>query len=324
MSKRYDKPIPLGWFAIGYSAELAVGDVKPLRYFGRDLVLFRTESGEATLLNAHCPHLGAHLGHGGVVKGESISCPFHAWEFNGEGYCTKVPYAKNMPPKVDGKQAIGRYPVAERTQMIWAWYHPEGAEPSFEVHTIAELHSPEWTDVDTFEWEINSIIQETGENAADIAHFVTVHNSPEMPQGVVTMNGHTRCTLMDSKQEAMDEFGNIDRSGQSYDEGRLEAWSYGPGLTYQKFSRLFDVVMMGTITPIDDQNIHMRFCFTLPKQQSDEHTLYANAFRDEIVHQVNQDIPIWENKVYLEEPTLCDGDGPIAKYRKWFKQFYVA
>jgi 3-ketosteroid 9alpha-monooxygenase subunit A len=43
-----------------------------------------------------------------------------------------------------------------------------------------------------------------------------------------------------------------------------------------------------------------------------------------IVHQVNQDIPIWENKVYLEEPTLCDGDGPIAKYRKWFKQFYVA
>ncbi|WP_373087328.1 hypothetical protein [Zhongshania sp.] len=89
--------------------------------------------------------------------------------------------------------------------MIWAWYHPEGAEPSFEVHTIAELHSLEWTDVDTFAWEINSIIQEIGENAADIAHFVTVHNSPEMPQGVVTMNGHTRCTLMASKQEAMDD-----------------------------------------------------------------------------------------------------------------------
>jgi hypothetical protein len=30
--------------------------------------------------------------------------------------------------------------------------------------------------------------------------------------------------------------------------------------------------------------------------------------------QVEQDIPIWENKIYLENPLLCDGDGPIAKY----------
>ncbi len=43
----------------------------------------------------------------------------------------------------------------------------------------------------------------------------------------------------------------------------------------------------------------------------------------EIKFQVEQDIPIWENKVYLEEPVLCDGDGPINKYRKWFQQFYV-
>ena len=28
-------------------------------------------------------------------------------------------------------------------------------------------------------------------------------------------------------------------------------------------------------------------------------------------------------KIYLENPLLCDGDGPIAKYRKWFTQFYA-
>jgi hypothetical protein len=52
------------------------------------------------------------------------------------------------------------------------------------------------------------------------------------------------------------------------------------------------------------------------------HRLYANGFRDEVKYQVEQDIPIWENKVYLDAPILCDGDGPIAKYRKWFQQFY--
>jgi phenylpropionate dioxygenase-like ring-hydroxylating dioxygenase large terminal subunit len=268
--------------------------------------------------------LGAHLGHGGVVKGESISCPFHAWEYNGEGFCTKVPYAKNMPPKFDGKQAIGRYPVHESNQMIWAWYHPEAIEPLWEVETHPELHSLEWTDMDVYDWRINSIIQETGENAVDIAHFVTVHSAPEMPVGDVTINGHERSTVMDSLSEAIDEFGNVDRSGENFDMGRLVSSSYGPGQTYQKFSRLFEIVMMGTVTPIDEQSMHMRFSFSMPKQQSDEHKLYGDAFRDEIVHQVQQDIPIWENKVYLDAPTLCDGDGPIAKYRKWFQQFYAA
>ena len=90
---RYDKPIPFGWYALAPSSELAVGDVKPLHYFGRELVLFRTESGQPAVLNAFCPHLGAHLGHGGHVEGESISCPFHAWKFDGDGFCTDLPYA---------------------------------------------------------------------------------------------------------------------------------------------------------------------------------------------------------------------------------------
>ena len=55
-----------------------------------------------------------------------------------------------------------------------------------------------------------------------------------------------------------------------------------------------NALMMGTITPINDQSIHLRFNFSMPKAQSEEHTLYANGFRDEVVHQVGQDIPIWE------------------------------
>lgn len=324
MTKRYDKPIPFGWYAVEYSGKLAVGDVRPLKYFGKELVLFRTESGEAALLDAFCPHLGAHLGHGGEVKGESIACPFHGWEFNGDGFCTDVPYAKNMPPKIDGKQALGRYPLREMNQMIWAWYHPDMIEPLFEMEQVEELHSEEWSEIDTYEWTINTIPQETGENAADIAHFVTVHDSPGMPDAIVTLDGHKRVTTMDSEVQTIDEQGNIDRSGEHLESAKLLSWNLGPGFTYQRFSRMFDIVMVGTITPIDDQNIHMRFTFTLPKDQTEMNKLYAHGFRDEVVFQVGQDIPIWENKTYVESPVLCDGDGPIAKYRKWFQQFYAA
>jgi hypothetical protein len=64
---------PRGWFVIQFSDELGRGDVKPLRYFGKDLVLFRTESGKPAILDAYCPHLGAHLGHGGKVARPSAA-----------------------------------------------------------------------------------------------------------------------------------------------------------------------------------------------------------------------------------------------------------
>ena len=35
-----------GWFMIGWSPEFPIGEVRPLHYFGEDLVAYRDESGE--------------------------------------------------------------------------------------------------------------------------------------------------------------------------------------------------------------------------------------------------------------------------------------
>ena len=66
-----------GWFMIGWSAEFGDRSVRPLRFFGEDLVAYRDESGALHVLEAHCRHLGAHIGHGGKVVGECVECPFH-------------------------------------------------------------------------------------------------------------------------------------------------------------------------------------------------------------------------------------------------------
>lgn len=36
-----------------------------------------------------------------------------------------------------------------------------------------------------------------------------------------------------------------------------------------------------------------------------------------------QDVEIWDNKVRVGNPVLCDGDGPIHMLRKWYSQFYM-
>src|ERR1700759_4275776 len=77
--RNLDIPFPFGWFPALLSSELNPGEVKPLRYFGRDLVAWRGEDGVARMLDAHCRHLGAHMGYGGRVSGNHLECPFHAW-----------------------------------------------------------------------------------------------------------------------------------------------------------------------------------------------------------------------------------------------------
>ncbi len=322
MAKRYEFPIPFGWFCVAMSGELAVGQVKPLHYFGRELVLFRTESGEAKVLDAFCPHLGAHLGHGGKVAGESIACPFHGWQFNGGGQCTKVPYAKNMPPKVsDGKDAVGAYPTVERNQMILAWYHPKRLAPTYEVPDLFEFSSDEWQVGECRSWTINTTLQEIQENAADYAHFIYVHGA-QQPEGTLTIEGHQRTARYDLQAPAILPDGSLDLTGKMT-PGHLESIVSGSGQAIQRFTGAVQATLLGTSTPIDESTTQVRFVFAQPKNISEGQKMLIMGAEMEITRQVEGDIPIWDHKVYLENPMLCDGDGPIHQHRKWFRQFYA-
>lgn len=88
-----------GWFMIGSSAEFPVNEVRPLHYFGEDLVAYRNESGELHVLQAHCPHPGAHLGHGGKVVGDCLGCPFHGWRCGPDGTSRRSPNSKPIRPR---------------------------------------------------------------------------------------------------------------------------------------------------------------------------------------------------------------------------------
>ena len=38
---------------------------------------------------------------------------------------------------------------------------------------------------------------------------------------------------------------------------------------------------------------------------------------------MEEDRIIWAHKKYFDKPMLCDNDGPFAKFRKWYSQFYA-
>ena len=315
--KRLDLAIPYGWYCVAYSDELLVGDVKPVQYCGEQIVLYRTESGQVCASEAYCPHLGAHLGHGGIVKGETISCPFHAWAFNAAGECADIPYAKTIPAKIQGKACLYQYPVKESNNLVWLWYHPERIAPLFDVKHHDLLLDGHWQEgYRRYSWEVNTVVQETAENAADQAHFVYVHQSEGMPKAVVEFDGHQRSATFKGYLPG--------RGGDGPDRYAIHMLTAnsGPGHTWQHFQGMFESFMLGLITPIDEERLILRFAFAVKKATDDTEAFLLDAYVDEVVRQVEQDIPIWNHKTYRPSPVLCDGDGPIAQFRKWFAQFY--
>ncbi len=312
----YTPPIPNGWFQVAYEADVAPGAVVPLKYFGRDLVMFRTESGEISVLDAFCPHLGAHLGHGGKVKGESIECPFHAWQFNTQGSCVAVPYAKHQPRKA----GVGRYHVKRIGGLVMVWHHAEGKDPTFDIPDAipewgvsAEQRNEEWTDYVTRRWQIRTRNQEMAENQVDSAHFHYVHGATNMPQSEARVDGHIMEVI--SKTGMTTPMGPV--------EGQVHSTSWGFGFSQIRFTGIVETLLVSSVTPIDADNVDVRFSFMVKKVGGKSVTGgVGRAFVAEIERQLEQDRPIWENKTQHKAPVLCDGDGPIALFRRWCNQFY--
>jgi nitrite reductase/ring-hydroxylating ferredoxin subunit len=125
--------MPFGWFSVGYVEDFPTGSARATYYFDRHLVAWRDDRGEMHVQDAFCPHLGAHLGHGGTVEGCELRCPFHGWKFDAEGTNTDIPYSD----RVNRKAQLRTYPVAERNGFVLVWYHPDEKPPSWD----------EWADV---------------------------------------------------------------------------------------------------------------------------------------------------------------------------------
>jgi phenylpropionate dioxygenase-like ring-hydroxylating dioxygenase large terminal subunit len=158
-----------GWYWAIESRDLPRRSVKAIRVQGRDLVAFRTESGKAVVMDAHCPHMGAHLAEG-RVDGEGLRCFFHDWKFDTAGRCVEMPCLEQLP-KVVAKV----WPTEEKYGLVWLW---TGDAPTRPVPFV-----PEIGEADCDAMVVGSFVKKCHPNvmminAIDEHHFNSVHNLP--------------------------------------------------------------------------------------------------------------------------------------------------
>jgi 3-ketosteroid 9alpha-monooxygenase subunit A len=320
---------PTGWYQIGYTAELAAGDVRPVKYFDQDLVLFRTDEGEVALLDAYCAHLGAHLGYGGKVKGECIECPFHGWLWTPDGALSEIPYA----PGEDRRVSLGKWQTREIDGLILVWYDSFGRAPWWEWPGIPEFKDqvkcypvyPQGAD----HIGIRRIIpQSPVENTPDYYHFMWVHGAGQPGKPLLWQeDGHFLHTRVGFVFGSGKKSTWLTPSGPLTGEIETEAW--GLGLSNARFVLSdFVTAQLTATTPVDrehSQLFNTITCTREPGSDDAEPAGLAARMLEFQKGQIRNDFAIWEHQRYVEHPPFAGGEEEhYARFRRWSRQFYVS
>ncbi|MFZ0831948.1 MAG: Rieske 2Fe-2S domain-containing protein [Mycobacterium sp.] len=314
---------PTGWFQVAWSAEIGVGDVRTMKYFDREMIAWRAESGIVTVMDAYCEHLGAHLGYGGTVQGEVIQCPFHGWQWSQDGRNVCIPYAK----RPNRGRRIRTYPTVERNESVYIWHDIDGAEPYFDVPDIFADFDDDKTAADyypqmtLYKPGLELHPQYILENGVDSAHFKYVHQTPIVP----VFTRHDFVEPVSYVDFTITFEGDHQQSIGDVNSG-VEAINGGLGVAVTKSWGMVDNRTISAITPVDASTSDVRFMVYIgrtPAKDPARAEAKAREFGQEVIRQFLQDVHIWSHQRYSDPPALCaaEYDGFTA-IRNWAKQFY--
>ena len=306
----HDVSHPIGWYCVGDSEAITQDAMLPLRWLGKQLIAYRTPSGAARIIDAYCPHLGAHLAsHDGCIRNGRVVCPFHKWEFDTEtGRAVAIPYAKVIPVV-----ALAGYRTREVNGMVMMWYHPNGDAPTFPPFDDDEFGGRRFVRYLHRRWSTTGPYRDNLENLFDTAHIRTLHRATDMP----------KVAAIDERDYGLKITYKPDENEASLD--RFE-FHFG-GLTHmvqRYFGRGWEVINVLYFTPVDIESwVLDASIYVLDTGSSEGIETLGRAFGDRFVYEVEQDLPIFDHKKHLQKPRLCAGDGPIMQYREYCKKFFL-
>ncbi len=180
------------WYPIVRSEDLGYDEPVKQKVLGCNLVAFRDGDGEARVLSDTCTHRGGSLG-GAWSAGTAprivdgcVVCPYHGWEFGGDGKCKNVPsigYGTKTPPRAK----VDSYPVQEKYGIVFAFLGDEPEESRPPLLDIEEFDQEGWRANQVLILEVPYYYERSIENGLDPAHNEFVHPT----HGMNTLNRET-------------------------------------------------------------------------------------------------------------------------------------
>jgi phenylpropionate dioxygenase-like ring-hydroxylating dioxygenase large terminal subunit len=165
--------IPRQWYLVLESREVKKGRLLATRRMGENLVFGRDAGGKVFCLVDRCAHRGAALSAGELV-GDHVRCPFHGFEYDGEGRGVLIPAnGKNTP--VPERFRVPHYPAHEAHGFIFIWWGanpPRDLAAPFYFDDVDDSFSQR-TRIDPWDCHYSRGI----ENQLDVVHLPFVHRT---------------------------------------------------------------------------------------------------------------------------------------------------
>ena len=312
-----------GWHCLGLADPFRDGRPHAVEAFGTKLVVFADSDGELHVLDAYCRHMGGDLSQG-AIKGDQLACPFHDWRWGGDGQCVAIPYARRVPLRARTRS----WTTCEENKQLFVWHDPEGNRPiaGQAIPRINEVFTDEWS-----EWTWDSVLIENAhcreiiDNNVDMAHFFYVHFAyPTNFRNV--FEGHRASQFRESKARP-----DVYPDGPENALLRSEASYFGPSYMIDWLHNDLDgttieSVLINCHYPVTADSFGLQWGVSvkrLPGLDRESAHRLARRFADHFGDGFRQDVDIWQSKVPVENPLLCEEDGPVYQHRRWYEQFYV-
>lgn len=241
---------PSSWWAIGFSDDVRSGEVVPVLALERDLMIWRNADGRLRCQSAICPHLGANIGYGGEIAGDTVRCPFHGYRYDSLGALVERRGEESRAPR---RLCLQTYKVQERYGTIFVW---NGCDPP--DHEIPDLASifPEYAslqldEVSCFQYGFFLPFPAKWfiENVPDANHFSALHRVCDWgePEIIEESRATFRVNLRLKNPKPFLTFDNARehaRLGQLSNpvaaSGDLEMTTYGGGIHVVKLAERVD------------------------------------------------------------------------------------
>jgi len=150
----------------------------------------------------------------------------------------------------------------------------------------------------------------------DKAHLSPVHGSTDMVLFENEFSDHVCRQILQGGHRTL-----VSSDGPMTND----TWYTGPATLQSTMEGEYPSLILICHTPVDDGVVkvwHALLVKSPNAKATEEDVAIARAYQQASLEAFSQDFEIWGNKRACINPMMVKGDGPFAKLRVWYKQFY--
>ncbi len=316
------------WYPICTTDELNAENPRLVELLGVRLVAFRDASGNAHVLSDTCIHRGGSLSKG-KVNGDCVRCPYHGWEYDGNGNCVLIPSMSDKKPP--GRAKVDGYPVQEKYGVVFAFLGdlPEAERPP--LHLVEEYGQEGWQFSGPLVFELEAYFERSIENGLDPVHNEFVHpaqGAPRLDEARLKVDSTEWGSRFVAHFGELTDKDSHDKVVERADTGELRAgsWHTGPNALI-------------TAIHIPGNNSFIQYFYEAPLSKNGTRIYFVNMRNNNLdpsmndkmntvfMNVANEDRTIieglWPKRTpdTLTKELMTPGDAAVVKYREFLQQW---